>query len=57
MEALGLNTLETEALGLSLRVALWCVALSLPPAIAVAWLLSDAARYCVATVLSVNGGR
>src|SRR3546814_2318564 len=24
---------------------------------AVVWLLSDAARYCVATVLSVNGGR
>ena len=32
--------METEALGLSLRVALWCVALSLPPAIAVAWLLA-----------------
>ena len=40
MEALSLTALETEALGLSLRVALWCVALSLPPAIAVAWLLA-----------------
>jgi molybdate transport system permease protein len=40
VEALSLTALETEALGLSLRVALWCVALSLPPAIAVAWLLA-----------------
>ncbi len=40
MEALSLSPLETEALGLSLRVALWCVALSLPLAIAVAWVLA-----------------
>ncbi|MCH8918269.1 MAG: molybdate ABC transporter permease subunit [Proteobacteria bacterium] len=40
MEAFSLSPLETEALGLSLRVALWCVALTLPLAIAVAWLLA-----------------
>jgi molybdate transport system permease protein len=40
VEALSLSPLETEALGLSLRVALWCVALSLPLAIAVAWILA-----------------
>jgi molybdate transport system permease protein len=40
VEALFLTPLESEALGLSLRVALWCVALSLPPAVAVAWLLA-----------------
>jgi len=40
VEALSLSPLETEALGLSLRVALWCVALSLPLAIAVAWVLA-----------------
>jgi len=40
MEYLGLTALESDALGLSLWVALWCVVLSLPPAIAVAWLLA-----------------
>ncbi|MEQ8357684.1 MAG: molybdate ABC transporter permease subunit [Kiloniellaceae bacterium] len=39
---LELTPLETEALGLSLRVALWSVAVSLPFGLAVAWLL---ARY------------
>ena len=32
--------MEIEAIGLSLRVALWAVACSLPPGILVAWLLS-----------------
>lgn len=35
-----LSPIEAEALGLSLRVALWAVALSLPLGIAVAWLLA-----------------
>ncbi len=35
-----LSALETEALLLSLRVALWSVALSLPCALAVAWFLA-----------------
>jgi len=35
-----LTPLETEALGLSLRVALWAVAASLPFGLAVAWLLA-----------------
>jgi len=37
---LGLTALESEALGLSLRVALWCVVISLPAAVAVAWILA-----------------
>ena len=40
MGELSLTPLETEALGLSLRIALWCVAISLPVAIPVAWLLA-----------------
>ena len=37
---LALTPLETEALALSLRVAFWCVLLSLPLGIATAWLLA-----------------
>ena len=40
MEALALSPLEREALALSLRVGFWCVALSLPFGIAVAWVLA-----------------
>ncbi len=40
MDGLSLTPIEAEALGLSLRVALWCVALTLPLAIATAWLLA-----------------
>jgi molybdate transport system permease protein len=40
VDGLGLTALESEALGLSLRVALWCVVISLPAALAVAWLLA-----------------
>ncbi|MDX1483956.1 MAG: molybdate ABC transporter permease subunit [Alphaproteobacteria bacterium] len=40
MEAFALTPLESEALGLSLKVALWCVLLSLPLAVAIAWLLA-----------------
>jgi molybdate transport system permease protein len=36
----GLSELEREALALSLRVALWAVAVGLPAALAVAWLLA-----------------
>lgn len=36
----GLTALEAEALALSLKVALWAVAASLPPGVAVAWLLA-----------------
>ncbi|MBT4168963.1 MAG: molybdate ABC transporter permease subunit, partial [Rhodospirillaceae bacterium] len=35
-----LSPLEIEALSLSLKVALWAVACSLVPGIAVAWLLA-----------------
>ena len=35
-----LTPLEVEALGLSLRVAVWCVVISLPVALAVAWVLA-----------------
>jgi len=42
VSALGLTPLETAALGLSLKVAVWAVAVSLPPGIAVAWLLARA---------------
>ena len=37
---MALTPLEIEALGLSLRVAFWAVLVSLPPGIAVAWLLA-----------------
>ena len=37
---MALRPLEIEALGLSLRVAFWAVLVSLPPGIAVAWLLA-----------------
>jgi molybdate transport system permease protein len=40
MEALALSALEREALMLSLRVALWCVAISLPFGILTAWVLA-----------------
>ncbi|MCZ6636742.1 MAG: molybdate ABC transporter permease subunit, partial [Alphaproteobacteria bacterium] len=40
MAGLAPTALEMEALALSLRVALWCVALSLPPAVAMAWILA-----------------
>lgn len=40
MDSLSLTPLETEALFLSLRVALWCVVISLPVGIATAWLLA-----------------
>ena len=35
-----LSPLEIEALSLSLKVSLWAVAWSLPPGIAIAWLLA-----------------
>ena len=37
---LSLSPLEQEALVLSFRVAVWASIVSLPPAIAVAWLLA-----------------
>jgi molybdate transport system permease protein len=40
MEAFALTALEAEALSLSLRVAGWAVLGSLPPGIAVAWVLA-----------------
>jgi molybdate transport system permease protein len=40
MEIFALTALERDALVLSIRVALWCAILSLPPGIAVAWLLA-----------------
>jgi len=40
MEIFGLSALEREALMLSLRVALWCVAVSLPFGILTAWVLA-----------------
>lgn len=40
MAELALTPLEMSALGLSLRVAFWCVAISLPVAIAMAWVLA-----------------
>jgi molybdate transport system permease protein len=40
MDGFSLTPLETEALSLSLRVAFWCVAVSLVPAVAIAWLLA-----------------
>ena len=40
MLTLTLTPLEWEALTLSLRVALWSMAVSLPPALAVAWVLA-----------------
>ena len=40
MSALALTPLELEAVTLSLRVALWCVLLSLVPALLLAWLLA-----------------
>lgn len=40
MEFLALTPLEIEALNLSLRVAAWCVAISLPFGIACAWALA-----------------
>ncbi|MCZ6885999.1 MAG: molybdate ABC transporter permease subunit [Alphaproteobacteria bacterium] len=40
MAGLAPTALEMEALNLSLWVALWCVALSLPPAVAMAWILA-----------------
>jgi molybdate transport system permease protein len=40
-----LTPLEIEALGLSLRVALWSVAVSLPFGLAVAWLLARREFY------------
>ena len=40
MDGIALTPLEVESLALSLRVALWCVAVGLPLAIAVAWLLA-----------------
>ena len=36
---------ETDALMLSIRVAVWCVAVTLPPGIAVAWLLARREFY------------
>jgi molybdate transport system permease protein len=49
---LELTPLETEALGLSLRVALWSVVASLPFGLAVAWLL---ARYDFVGKTLLNG--
>ncbi len=40
MEIFALSALEREALMLSLRVALWCVAISLPFGILTAWVLA-----------------
>ena len=37
---MSLSDLEIEAIGLSLRVAFWSVLFSLPPGVAVAWLLA-----------------
>ena len=48
----GLTPLEAEAIRLSLRVAGWAVLVSLPPGIAVAWLL---ARYRFPGHSLVNG--
>ncbi len=40
MSAPGLTPLETAALGLSLKVGVWAVLVSLPPGILLAWLLA-----------------
>ena len=40
MDIFALSAAELEALKLSLRVALWCVAFSLPAGILVAWVLA-----------------
>jgi molybdate transport system permease protein len=40
MDTFAMTPLEIEALNLSLRVALWCVAISLPFGIACAWVLA-----------------
>lgn len=40
LPALGLNELEAEALSLSLWVSFWAMLASLPPGLAVAWLLA-----------------
>ncbi|MFM2130400.1 MAG: molybdenum transporter permease [Pseudomonadota bacterium] len=43
MDILALSALEREALALSLRVALWCVAISLPFGVLCAWVLARCA--------------
>lgn len=48
-----LSPLEAEAVSLSLRVAFWSVLCSLPPGIAVAWLLARRAFYGKAVVDAV----
>ena len=48
-----LSPLEAEAVSLSLRVAFWSVLCSLPPGVAVAWLLARRAFYGKAVVDAV----
>ena len=46
MDFLALSALEREALVLSLKVALWCVAFSLPFGVLCAWVLARNAAEC-----------